>query len=729
MTLLPEEPKPRPMHFKNNVPCVKHGIEPSQVCFSGGRVAASIANHGGLTHVDYFGEQRLGESRLFNGNTISAWTQLFRLCLGIGDHLYYFKFTDTEFFPFGYTSHFTAKGVTVRHGLYLLNDALVYRIEVLRNPRRRAISAVLFQMNGPTRVGKTTRTWSGFERISTGNVWEGIAVDQHTEPSKAQGNFGLAKTFPTEQVMRSETYVAVTSDRALRFENPNHFKHSLRSVRFTREATFCLVFGHTDQDRFRKRVQTLRRSAPAEVARLLANYRESLQSPAFSFPNPAVQSFIANTRAMLNAAKPKDIPGGLRGANNGYWIWAWDSFVYSHTYLLLRDTAFPGEMLEFYKRHSDPDIGIAHAFTLDQKPFLPMAANAQSLYAILLYDVYLFQGDRKVLRTYFDFALELVNRAGREEVKGTGLVRGPSLYPDAVDTLGETGDDISAINNSIYYQALRCMQALAFEIDKKDSAIELRQRADRLQKNFDRLYDKKQGFFYTSISASDFNPRKFYGAHAVFWVTSFARDLVEPHAAPIARFIRKNLTMPHGYRLMPKWDQGYMRDGNNNGYYDPYMDRFYIEVMKLASGEKEIRKFSDDVAWYWIQLTVPEAMGAEMENHGITVDDPGKQQPFSMRVWCSIFFHTLAGLELDCDGLSFTACDVGPIRLNNLLIRGRRIDIAITGRGWQVDKLLLDGKPVAAPFRIPFASLKKHSRIEVHRSSKKSVPKSKNPRP
>jgi hypothetical protein len=717
------------MHFKNNVPCVKSGIELSQVCFSGGRVAASIANHGGLTHVDYFGEQRLGESRLFNGHAISAWTQLFRLCLGIGDNLYYLTFANTEFFPFGYTSHFTAEGVTVRHGLYLLNDALVYRLEVLRNARRRrAISAVLFQMNSATRVDKSTRIWTGFEAISPDNLWEATVIDQHTKPSKAQGNFGLNKTFPTEQVMRSETYVAVTSDRALRFENLNHFKNTLRSARFSREATFCVVLGHTDQTRFHQRAQSLRKSAPAEVDKLLAGYRESLKKPAISFSNPAVQSCVANTRAMLNAAKPKDIPGGLRGANNGYWIWAWDSFVYSHTYLLLRDDAFPAEMLEFYKRHSDPEIGIAHAFTLDQKPFLPMADNAQSLYAILLYDVYLFTGNNHILRTYFGFALELVNRAGREEVGKTGLVRGSSLYPDAVDTLGETGDDISAINNSIYYQALRAMEVLARELDSTNIADDLRQRADRLQGNFELLYDNEKGFFYTSISASDFKPREFYGGHAVFWVTSFARDLVAPHAAPIARFIKKNLLMPHGYRLMPKWDQGYMRDGNNNGYYDPYMDRFYLETMKLAVDGKEIARFSDDVAWFWNQLTVPEAMGAEMENHGLTVDDPGKQQPFSMRVWCSIFFSTLAGLELDCDGLNFSACDAGPIGIRGLLVRGHTVDLKVTGRGWQIDKLLLDGKPVAAPFLVPFTSLKKHSRIEVHRSSKKPVPKSKNSR-
>ena len=703
------------MKFKNNVPYLEKGIDLSKIAFSGGRLTASIASHGGLMQIDYYGEQRFGDSSFFAGNAISAWTQLFRPCLGIDDDLYYLEFQDTQFFPFGYTSRFAAKGVTVRHGLYLLNDALVYRLEVLRNPRKRRISAVLFQMNGATRVEKPTRKWIDGSPISSGNVWEATVADQYAEASKSQFGYGMTQGFSTEQVMSSETYVAVTCDHALHFEYPNPFKHNLRTAPFQDEATFCVVFGHTNRARFRKRVKTLRRSASAEVAQLLAGYRDSLHNPEISFSDPAVQSCIANTHAMLDAVKPKDVPGAVRGANNGYWIWGWDSLVYTHAHPLLGDGAFAVKMLDFFRSHSDPDIGIAHSFTLDQKPFLPMAFNAQCLYAISLYDVYLFSGDKKVLRTYFDFALRLLNRAGRDEVKGTGLVKGPSLYPDAVETLGETGDDISAINNSIYYQALRAMRALARELDFKDVETDLQHRADRLQKNFERLYDKKKGFFYTSISASDFKPRKFYGAHAVFWVTSFARDLVAPHAASLASFIKNHLTMRHGYRLMPKWDQGYMRDGNNNGYFDPYVHRFYIELMKLAGSETEIRRFSNDVAWYWNQLTVPEAMTCEMENNGITVDDPGKQQPFSMKVWCSIFFHTLAGFELDCAGISFSACDAGPIEVRGLLLRGHTIDLKVTGQGWQIKKLLLDGKPIGTPHHIPYASLKKHSRIEVHR--------------
>lgn len=704
------------MQFKNNIPCLKNGIELSKIAFSGGRITASLAAHGGLMQIDYFGEQRFGDSSLFMGNAVSAWTQLFRPCLGIDDDLYYLEFQNTEFYPFGYTSHCTFDGVTVQHGLYLLNDALAYRIEVLRNPKKRAISAVLFQMNGATQVKKPTRTWTGFDSISSGHTWEGAVIDKHANPSTAVCAL-TQRTFSTYQVMESETHVAVTCNRAIHFEYPNAFKYNLRTARFQKDVTFSLAFGHAGRPQFQRRLSDLRKNADREIGQLVSGYKQSLSQPAITLKNKSAQSFLANTHAMMDAMKPKDVPGGARAANNGYWIWSWDSLVYGHAHPLVHDGAFAVEMLEFFKRHSHPEVGIAHSITLDMKPFLPMALNAQCLYAILLYDVYLYSGDKKVLRAYFDFAKDMVNRAGQDEVKDTGLVRGPSLYPDAVDTLGETGDDISAINNSIYYQAIRGMQALALEIGLPDVASDFRKRADRLQKNFERLFDPKVGFFYTSISASDFKPRKFYGGHAVFWVTSFAQDLVAPHVAQIGRFMEEELVMPRGFRLMPKWDQGYMRDGNNNGYYDPYVDRFYIEMMKQTHRTKEIERFENNVAWYWNQLTVPEAMSCEMENHGITVDDPGKQQLFSMKVWWSVFFHTMAGIEPDLHGLRFTACDTAAIDLKNISIRGHKLDIAVTGRGWRIDKLLLDGKPVAAPFYIPFTSLKKHSRIEVRRAS------------
>ncbi len=705
-------PERIPMKFKNDVPFLPVGLEQSQLSFSGGRLLASIANHGGFTHIDYFGEQRFGDTRLFTGDPISAWGQLFRLCLSVDGALYYLDFQQTSIYPFGYRSQSTFNGVTVRHELLLLNDALVQRIKILRNPKKRKVSVAVFFM-GHTRVRKPTRKWTGFEAISPENIFEGAAIDRHSEVAAAGSQFSMG--FKTEQVMDSETYVALTADQPLRFMQPNEMKQNLHTGFFKDELTLSIVFGHSDHNRFLKRVREIKRTAGLEADRMLAAHERNLRKPSITLSNKPVQSFLANTRSMMDAMKIKDFPGGIRAANSGYWIWGWDSLVYSHVHGLLRDNSFGIEMLEFFKEHSDPEIGLFHSMTLDRKPFLAMAFNAQCLYAVVLYDVYLQGGDKAVLRAYFDFAKGLVDRAGRDEVGATGLVHGFSIYPDAVATLGETGEDISAMNNSIYFQALRAMEALARELGREVEAEDLKRRGDRLLTNFDRFYDPKQGFFYTSISSRDFQPRPHYGAHSVFWITPFARELVASHVAPIARFMRKHLWMKHGFRLMPTWDLGYMRDGCNNGYYDPYVERFYSEMMKMTRSEGGIAHFLSNVQWFWDQLNVPEAMTAEMENHGITVDCPGRQQLFGAKVWYSIFFHTLAGIELDCEGLSFSACRMEEIAIRDLQIRGYGLDIKITGRGWKIERLLLNGKIIPAPFKIPFRDLKRKNIISLRR--------------
>lgn len=42
------------MQFKNNIPCLQDGVELSKIAFSGGRLTASIASHGGLMVLDYY---------------------------------------------------------------------------------------------------------------------------------------------------------------------------------------------------------------------------------------------------------------------------------------------------------------------------------------------------------------------------------------------------------------------------------------------------------------------------------------------------------------------------------------------------------------------------------------------------------------------------------------------------------------------------------------------------
>ena len=64
------------MQFKRNVPFVARGLGVDQISFSGGRTAASVARHGGLTHVNYYGAQRFADVTFYKADAISAWAQL-----------------------------------------------------------------------------------------------------------------------------------------------------------------------------------------------------------------------------------------------------------------------------------------------------------------------------------------------------------------------------------------------------------------------------------------------------------------------------------------------------------------------------------------------------------------------------------------------------------------------------------------------------------------------------
>lgn len=709
------------MKFQNDTPYIPKGLELKRYIFSGGRLCAQMADHGGLTQVSYYGDQRFSDTQLYkNEDPISAWLQIFRLCLSIDLNIYYLEFNKTHIYPFGYTSECTFEGVSIRHQLFLLNDALAYRIQILKNPRKKKVAAAILHMDAFSRVRKATREWDEFQWTEQKEIFLSEAKDQYPaeeNATPAPHNPLKNNRFPNKETDYSETRVAITCNHPLHLKDINPVqKHNIYSEVFNSKCMFTVVFGHADSIQFLSRVRQLRKSAESESDQLLDGYRAQLKDqPSIGLKYPAVQSFAASTRAMLECVKVKDIPGCIRSSNSTYWMWGWDSLVHNQVYGLIHDNEYATDLLAFFKQHYDPNLGLFHSMMTNMKPCLSMHYSVQSLYAVALYEAYLFTGDRKLLETYFDFAKKIIDRAGEDEVPGTGLLRGVGVYPDAVAELEQTGDDIASINNSIYYQALRAMEALAREMNRTEIAQDLEGRASRLLTNFNRLYDSQKGFFYDSISASDFSPRKHYPVHAILWLTSFARDLVKGHEKEICRFMIANLKARHGFRLMPKWDTRYMADGNNQGYYDPYNERFYREMMRAGKSTEGITEFFSNVTWFWNQLTVPEAMSAEAENHGFTVDNLGSTLPFSAKAWYSTLVNTMAGFALDTEGIEFDSCNAPDFHIKNLTIRGSKLDLEIAGKGWKIGKLLFNSKEIRSPFKIPYSALKPHNKIKITR--------------
>ena len=88
------------MNWRNGHPFFKHGIGADRVSFSGGRLAADLARHGGLTAIRYYGAQRFGDIGFFQADPISAWALLFRPMMRFdGMRRYALEFHDTSVYP------------------------------------------------------------------------------------------------------------------------------------------------------------------------------------------------------------------------------------------------------------------------------------------------------------------------------------------------------------------------------------------------------------------------------------------------------------------------------------------------------------------------------------------------------------------------------------------------------------------------------------------------------
>jgi hypothetical protein len=701
------------MEYHNQVPFIESGLEVSRISFSGGRTAASIANHGGLTHLDYYGAQHIGDARLFTGNDLSAWNLLFRSCVRIDGRLYYLEFNNTSISPFGYESECELADVRLRHAMFLLNDALIYTIEVLANPENRACVMEVVHAHH-TLAAKPTRQWEGFELETESEVASACIVDDVEETSL--GDKGtLTQWGLNPGPTHAETRMAVVASSKFSMSKTERFlKYHFATEPVLERAAVCLVFGHESQTAFQERARQLRQSVFDEVAELRQAHAQRMKSqPRIATGNAVVESALSTIIPVVDSLKVKDIPGAIRAADSGYWVWGWDSMVHADAHGLANDTDSLTQMLDFYRKTANPEHGIFHSLTTEGKTGAVMAFPAQCLYAVMLYHAWVFCGNRQILAEYFPFALEIVNRAGANEANDSGLISGVALYPDFPEDLEQNGKDISVFNNGIYYQALRCLTELAAELGENDTRGNLKGRADRLRDKFGRFFDAEKGYFVDSLSSVDFSQRKHYPNYAILWVTPYADDLVAPWRDRVAAFMKDHLAARRGVRMLPRWDSRFMYDGNQLGMTMPVVENAYRELRRSVHDDESAAQLLENIAWFWKQLCMPEAITCEFENHGITPDNPGRKQAFAGKAWLSMFYHVIAGINFDAKGLTICRGSGIELCIEGLTVRDKSLDISIKGQGPQLTAVALNGESVPAPFHISFAALQQHNSIEI----------------
>ena len=526
------------LNFHSNPPSAKNGIPLSLTVFSGGRLSVDLAAHGGITEIRYFGSQPIGDAPLFRADPLSAFCQLFRpyVDFGCGDQ-YFLEFENTVFYPFGYDSECVFHGIPFRHRFTVLNNSLLFELET--DSPRLPFSLKLGLTGAAVPIRKPTRTWKRFAFHTEDGYAAASFTDVHEE-----------ETF--------HTHLLVGASCPLQYTGTHHdIQKDYLSVPANQgTAAMAIVFGE-EMSEVAGNLRELSGRIGEAAVRERRLYRESLlRSAKLESGNPVLDSFVANTPEILRSLAVKDIPGAYIASNTGYWVWGWDGMVHADAVMLSGSWESIRARLAFYRDTADPVHGIFHAMDPRGTVLAVMAPPAQTLYCIMLFQYWLFSRDLDVVREFYPFAASLLERVEPDEVGSTGLYRGRGLYPDFPEDLGQDGSDISSFNNSILFQAFRCMAELACRTGCSGDASRWSAKADALRSGFrNYLYDSGKHAFFDSVSAATLEPRRFYPVYAVLALTSYASELADGMETELAEYYCGNLTQRYGVSMFARGEK------------------------------------------------------------------------------------------------------------------------------------------------------------------------------
>ena len=704
------------------VPFVQDGLGVPYLTYGGGRVGASVAPWGGLHQIAYYGiAPESASSIYFEADAASSYARLFRFQLCIDGLAYNLELNQTQHFPFGYASHFAVPQlqVEVRHHLTLLNDAVLSTLEVLSNPNNLPLS-LQFEHHDATQKstdGAVVREWSGWEEDKSSQALILTASDRWTDAGwqsavgqmqETPGQVGLATL--TAGIREGNTYVALFSEQPLQVKQ-SLGRRQIWSQSFTQGTQALALLFASDRQALPTRIGQIKQNLAALAREKEAQYQRRMESiPTLSVPtlapsNPVLASYFANAPGISETLVVEDRPGAMRASSMHYWVWGWDTVMCSEAYLVSGNSAFVRDALLFYRDTADKAKGWAHQFSRDLHTRIPQAPSAQYLYLIMLYGYQSYTGDTALLRDVYPFARQIFRRAC-ESLNSAGLGTGPALWPDIPDFAGHTGQDCSVFNNSILYQGARSMEALAHECGDPETAEQARQLGRGLEQKFvPTFWDTEKNYFVDSVDSVTLEQRKSYPSHALLWQSPFCSDLVYEKLPECAAFLRENHATPRGFLPYPRWDKAFNGDQNQLGQTWPITDVFDTLCMAYAGDQQILTQWIDEIAWFWAQLTVPEAYSVQTVNDSGTPDAPGGKQPFSAKSWYMGIIQSLAGVSMDLGGLTLGPGLEEAVEIQRFHYQGGLLEISTEGAGKYPASLTVNGASVHGSCKVPCSLL------------------------
>lgn len=708
------------LNFTNPDPVSKSGFGLIKNKYMSGRVAVTVMYHGGIGEIRYYGRQPLGANTLFKADEVSAFSKLFKLQIMIDGKIYNPEFNDTEHYPFGFRSRFQAEDVKVSHELIALEDAIAQRVTVLENPANREIRARLL-MHSHLRHQTNLKNWSDFELDDSCEVMSCQVQDM--APPQNNTHWSLTQGVGKTTQHSSSTYIKVTGAGQTEVSYVKHgFKYYIETAAVGNKCILFVSFGH-DVQAHEKRFALLKEIIDAECDRRYETHAAMVKSQTLIKTGDMVlDSALAVANPSVLNLEVADRPGAIR-ASQDYWVWGWDSLVHADSILWSGNFETVKNMLTFYKETSSEEKGVAHAFDMHFKTYHSMAFGAQCIYITTLHNYWSATGDEAFVREMFSFCRWILDHAIDDVDQASGLTEGVAFYPDFPECVGEDGHDLSIINNSLFYQALRAMAILGRNFADSEYANKLDAMASKTRNSFEQiLFDDDEGYWIDSVSTRDGSPRKHYPVYAILYVSPFACELGDDKLDRISSFMWEQFPASHGLNMLSGHEKGAIADGNQYVSYYPSVDRYFWNIMNRCGKTEAYDYYSDIVTRYWSKHTYPEGICNEACNPVPEMDNPGCKQAFAAKAWYCDYLEMIAGITLDSSGLSICPLGSGnPVNIEKLCLRGHEINLKVTGTG-RFPVVKLNGKTLPGICRIAWDELDAINNIEVEMNTSSASP-------
>jgi len=700
---------------KGVILCEK-GIPQPPRWFADSRLAFSLEENG-IQQVDFWHE---GSATVFLRN---LW-EGFRYYL-VKDNLNYKpEYTNSRIWPFGIESECTFDGAIFKHRVLAVNEALIIQLvtpeKLPDNYRFKFDFKSAFGLSYsdardirfPTQPGRQWKPWVFREDI---NIFEGGYTEEgRTDPDGYTLCTAIGATFPME-------FQADSNKHILKLLSP--------VLKPSETYSFIITFGAGE-----KEAVTANNEMTTKLEERITHQFERYEHirktiPVLISPYKELNNYFSLHPMYHESLKIPDFPGAIRAKTTNYWVWGWDGMTNSNSTAYWGDTEHIKNMLSFYKKTAHPQLGIMHAVSVDMLSGSPATIPSQCMYITMLQMYYDMTDDMEELKDKYEFAKKIFNMAAATEVGETGLCKGLSLYPDYMNLILETGNDISSFNNSVFYCAVRSMNRLSSIMQDEPTFEKTKEFIRKIEENYLKLfYDKEKGYVAASLDAGTLARRPVYQSASFRMENYYLRELADPILKNCLDFYTENFVSKAGIRPIPVWGISYSADGNQLHSWWPVNDELYARMINEFDRKDLIDQYIGYQEYFYRNLSSPEGVSIYIETDEPEFDRwttlKGAWQAYTSRTWYQTVIHSVVGVDADAGGFTFYPYSGEEMQLLGLHYQGKTFDIDMQGSGPFIQFIEVNGKKIEGTNKLPleYCSNEQHQKITVKRTTEKTVP-------